>query len=175
MWRPTKSRGDEMLGIYLNDQLAMAITWRELAYRAAQNNHGTSAQLDLKIVAEAIADDVRQFRDIMRRLSIKQSRVKKLVAVAAERGGRLKLNGRLTTFSPLSRFIELETLAMAIEAKKHVWETLADLAALDERLPDIEFDRLIHRAESQRKAIQPLRQSAAAQAFLTQRRTTISG
>ena len=165
----TKSSGDEMLGIYLNDQLALGIAWRELAYRAAHNNHGTSAELDLKIVAEAIADDVQQFQEIMRRLDIKESRVKKMLAIAAERVGRLKLNGRLTTYSPLSRFFELETLTMAIEAKKHVWETLADLAELDERFPDIEFPRLIHRADSQRKALQPIRQTAAAQAFLMHR------
>lgn len=167
MWRSVKHSGDEMLGIYLNDQLAMGIAWRELAYRAARNNHGTTAELDLKVVAQAISDDVAEFQEIMRRLSIKESRLKKFLAIAAERLGRLKLNGRLIHYSPLSRFFELEALTMGIEAKKQLWKTLGELASLHERFPDIEFDRLSRRADSQRRVLLPIRQRAAELAFLT--------
>src|SRR5690348_14406480 len=34
---------DELLGIYLRDQLALGIAWRELARRAARNNKGVPA------------------------------------------------------------------------------------------------------------------------------------
>ena len=34
---------DRFLRIYLRDQLAMGIGWRELARRAARNNNGTDA------------------------------------------------------------------------------------------------------------------------------------
>lgn len=79
-----------------------------------------------------------------------------LLAVVAERVGRLKLNGRLRTYSPLSRFVELEFLAMGIEGKKLLWGTLRDLAGLS-RLPDIDFDDLIKRAERQRADLEPFR------------------
>jgi hypothetical protein len=35
--------------------------------------------------------------------------------------GRVKLNGQLATYSPFSRFIELDFLAMGIEGKKLLW------------------------------------------------------
>jgi hypothetical protein len=86
-------------------------------------------------------------------------------AVGAERLGRLKLNGRLGTYSPLSRFVELDFLAMGIEGKKQLWATLRDLAALTSRLPDIDFDDLIKRAERQRADLEPFRARAGIEAL----------
>jgi hypothetical protein len=44
----------------------------------------------------------------MERLGLKRSRVKPRLAIATERLTRLKLNGRLLAYSPLSRFVELD-------------------------------------------------------------------
>ena len=143
---------DKFLGIYLNDQLAMGVVWREMARRTQRNNRGTPAEQTLAEVASAIAEDVETFRDIMRRVGITENRVKTGLAMGAERLGRLKLNGQLTGYSPLSRFDELEFLVMGIEGKKVLWMTLRDLAGLDTRLPDVDFDALIGRAERQRAA-----------------------
>ena len=79
----------------------------------------------------------------------------------SERVGRLKLNGRVRTYSPLSRFIELDFLAIGIDGKKLLWATLRDLADFRSRLPDVDFEHLIERAERQRAAIEPFRADAA--------------
>ncbi len=84
---------------------------------------------------------------------------------AKERLGRLKLNGRLGTYSPLSRFMGLEFLAMGIEGKKLLWTTLRDLAGLASRLPDVDFDDLIQRAERQRADLEPFRVRAGTEAL----------
>lgn len=156
---------DQYLGIYLNDQLAMGVVWRELARRSVANNRGTAAGEVLERVATGIAEDVETFRDIMRRLEIRVSRVKTGLAVVAERVGRVKPNGRLTSYSPLSRFEELEMLAMGIDGKKQLWATLRDLADLAERLPDVDFDGLIERAARQRAEVEPIRVVAGIEAF----------
>lgn len=83
----------------------------------------------------------------------------------AERVGRLKLNGRLRGYSPLSRFVELEFLLMGIEGKKQLWTTLRDLAELDSRLPKINFDELIARAERQRTVLEPFRARTGREVF----------
>ena len=101
----------------------------------------------------------------MRRLGIRMNPVKIGLALGAERLGRLKLNGRLGTYSPLSRFVELDVLAMGIEGKKLLWTTLRDLADLDSRLPDVDFDNLIERAERQRADLEPFRVRAGVEAF----------
>jgi hypothetical protein len=153
------------LEIYLNDQLALGIAWRELARRAAHNNRDTDTSLALDRVATGIAEDVDTFRGIMRALGVRVSPVKPGLAWAAERVGRLKLNGRLLGYSPLSRFEELEFLTMGIEGKKQLWVTLRDLAGLGARLPDTDFDELVRRAERQREDLEPHRVLAGTEAF----------
>ncbi|MDQ4011002.1 MAG: hypothetical protein M3228_09970 [Actinomycetota bacterium] len=156
---------NEFLGIYMNDQLALGMLWRELAQRSQRNNRGTELGEALARVSAGIAEDVETFQKIMRRLGIQVNPVKMGLAVGAERLGRLKLNGRLGTYSPLSRFVELDVLAMGIEGKKLLWATLRDLADLASRLPDVDFDNLIERAERQRADLEPFRVRAGAEAF----------
>ena len=144
----------------MNDQLAAGVLWREVARRSQRSNSGTPAGDALQRVATAIADDVVTFEQIMDRLGLRRSRVKPALAVVAERAGRLKLNGRLTSYSPLSRFAELDFLAIGIEGKRQLWQNLRDGADLATRLPDVDFDGLVERAQRQRDDIEPFRRAA---------------
>src|SRR5215213_8693100 len=98
----------ELLPIYLNDHLAGATAGTELARRAAGSNEGTEYGEFLAKLADDIDADKRQLEAIMDRLGVKQDRAKIGVAWIGEKAGRLKPNGRLTSYSPLSRLIELE-------------------------------------------------------------------
>jgi hypothetical protein len=158
---------DDFLHIYLRDQLAMGVLWRELARRAQRHNRGTELGAALGRVATAISEDVETFRTIMNRVGARPNPAKTGLAIVAERLGRLKRNGRLTTYSPLSRFVELEFLAMGIDGKKQLWTTLRDQAGLASRLPDIDFDHLIDRAERQRAEVEPFRARAGTETFGT--------
>jgi len=156
---------DRFLRIYMNDQLAAGVLWRELARRAERNNASTEVGEALGRVARAIAEDVETFAGLMDRLALSRSRVKPAAAIAVERVGRLKLNGRLRSYSPLSRFVELDALVMGIEGKKILWENLRDGAGLARRLPDVDFDELIARAGRQRDELEPHRRAAGAEAM----------
>jgi hypothetical protein len=156
---------DRFLRIYMNDQLALGVAWREVARRAQRSNDGTELGDALARVATAIAEDVETFEAIMRRLGMRPSRVKTALAIGAERIGRAKLNGRLREYSPLSRFAELDFLAMGIDGKRLLWSNLRDLAGLGARLPDVDFDRLIERAEWQRAELEPFRTRAGTDAL----------
>lgn len=158
---------DRFLSIYLNDQLAMGILWREFAQRAQRNNRDTPLGEALAEVATEISQDVDTFQSIMRRLRIRTNPVKTCLAWGAERLARLKPNGTLTTYSPLSRFVELEFLAMGIEGKKLLWQTLRDFAGLASRLEDVDFDELIDRAARQRALLEPFRAGAGTAALAT--------
>lgn len=103
----------------------------------------------------------------MRRVGVRVNPVKIALATGAERVSRLKLNGRLRTYSPLNRFTELEVLVMGIEGKKQLWGTLRDLADLGSRLPDVDFQHLIDRAEQQRAELEPYRERAGTEAFVS--------
>lgn len=156
---------NRFLGVYMNDQLAAGVLWRELARRSRRQNEGTELGDALGRVAAAIAEDVETFEGIMERLGIERDRVKPTLAVVAERLGRLKPNGQLRGYSPLSRFAELDFLAMGIEGKKILWANLRDFADLATRLPDVDFDGLIERAGRQREELEPFRARAGREAF----------
>jgi hypothetical protein len=156
---------DRFLAIYLNDQLAMGVAWRELARRSQRANSDSELGEALARVATGIAEDVDTFQDVMRRLGVRRNPVKPALAAVAERLGRLKLNGRLSKYSPLSRFEELEFLVMGIQGKKQLWDTLSRLAGLGSRLPDVDFGHLIDRAEQQLSVLEPYRVQAGTDAF----------
>ena len=156
---------DRLLRIYMNDQLALGVLWREIArrtHKAAGDNPEGAALGD---VAAAIAEDVVTFRQIMRRLGFRTRTPKNAMAVVAERLGRLKLNGHLVSRSPLSRFEELDFLVMGIDGKVVLWQNLRDGAGLGQRLPDVDFDGLIARARSQRAQLEPFHAQAARDAL----------
>jgi hypothetical protein len=66
----------DYLSIYLNDQLALGVLWREVARRAAQENSGTEVGDAVGQVATAIAEDVETFERIMQRLEVRRSPLK---------------------------------------------------------------------------------------------------
>ena len=152
---------DRLLRIYMTDQLALGVLWRELARRARDSSDGTPEGAALERVASAISEDVALFGQMMRRLGFSTRTPKSALAVAAERLGRLKLNGHIISRSPLSRFEELDFLLMGIDGKVVLWQNLRDGAGLGERLPDIDFERLIERARSQRAELEPFHAQAA--------------
>lgn len=153
--------GNRLLRIYMTDQLALGVLWREIARRACSSGDGDPEGAALARVAEAISEDVELFEQMMRRLGFSTRSPKSVLAVVAERLGRLKLNGRLVSRSPLSRFEELDFLLMGIDGKVVLWQNLRDGAGLGERLPDINFERLIERARSQRAELEPFHAQAA--------------
>ena len=161
----TEAEHTRFLRVYMADQLALGVLWREIARRCKRSNEGSPVGDAVARVADEIAEDVVTFEQIMIRLGIPKARVKPALAIAGERLGRLKLNGRLTEYSPLSRFEELDVLRMGIDGKMVLWANLRDLAGLAGRLPDVDFDGLIERARRQRDTIEPFRQQAGREAF----------
>jgi hypothetical protein len=152
---------DRLLGIYMTDHLALGYFARELARRAQRTHDGSALGDALTRVAEdGIAQDIALYEEIMRRLGFSPRSPKLMLAIVAERLGRAKPNGRVRRRSPLSSFEELDFLIMAIEGKVVLWENLRDLAGLRERLPDVDFDRLVDRAHDQRAQLEPFRTQA---------------
>jgi hypothetical protein len=88
--------------------LPLGMLWRELVRRSQRHNDGTELMDALTHISVGIAEDVETFQQIMQRLGVGINPIKIGLAVAAERLGRLKPNGRMATYSPLSRFLELD-------------------------------------------------------------------
>jgi hypothetical protein len=155
----------KLLGIYLNDHLAGATVGVELARRARGANEGTDYGDVLDRIAREIDEDRQALKGLMATLEIGQDRPKVVFGWVAEKIGRLKPNGQLTGYSPLSRLIELEALSLGITGKVSLWEALTEVAAEDSRLDTEELRRLAQRAERQRAEVWRLRQQAAREAL----------
>jgi hypothetical protein len=103
----------------------------------------------------------------MRKLGAKEDELKKLSGWATEKLGRLKLNGELLSYSPLSRVVELEGLYLGITGKQALWELLSDLG--DPRLAEFDLAGLLERAERQRSELNEQRRQAARETFAQSR------
>jgi hypothetical protein len=143
----------ELLPIYLNDHLAAAVAGCDLAKRAAGANEGTELGDFLADFSADAQADRAQLEDIMARLDIGRDQLKVGAGWLAEKLGRLKLNGRLFDYSPLSRVIELEALIAGVTAKVALWRALAAAAASDPRIADIDFVHLVKRSDEQLEAL----------------------
>ena len=161
----TAGMGTRLLAIYLNDHLAGSTGALELARRARSANRGTPFEAGFDRLATEIDEDREVLLDVMRRLGVSRDPVKEAAGWLAEKAGRLKLNGRLTGYSPLSRVLELELLALGVEGKRGLWRALARVADGDARLEGVDLDALAGRAEHQRRLLERERLRAAELAF----------
>jgi hypothetical protein len=162
----TQSRsGQALLGIYLNDHLAGATGGLELARRTAASHRGSDTGDTLTRFAAEVAADRAAPRTMMAALGVPARQYKTYAAWAAEKLGRLKLNGSLRSRSPLSSVVELELLRLGVEAKAAGWRTLAQLADRDTRLDKAHLTQLLSRAQQQSRTLEELRVHAVAEAF----------
>lgn len=149
----------DLLAIYLNDHLAAATGAGRLMRRALGSNRENDFGRALAPLAREIDDDRETLRRVMRRLGVGVDRLKWAAATGAELAGRLKLNGRLLDYSPLSRLVELEALALGVEGKRGLWKALATVD--DPRLAGFDFSELAERALRQRRILERQRLNAA--------------
>ena len=159
---PTPSR---LLEIYLADHLAAATAGVALARRATASNAGTELGEALRRLAVEIDQDRRTLARIVGELGLRESKTKEAAAWVAEKLGRLKLNGQLRGYSPLSRVLELEALAVGVAGKLALWEALLALPGIRERLSAFDLVDLAARARRQRAEIEHHRLRAAREAF----------
>ena len=155
---PTK-----LLGIYLRDHHAGSVTGLNLARRIADENSDWPEVGELRAIADEIEADQKTLEELMERLDVSPDPIKDRLAWVGERLGRLKPNGTLLSYSPLSRVVELEGLFLGVTGKLGLWEALE--ATLGETAHGVDFRRLRERAEDQRSRLNRLRLAAAEAAF----------
>jgi GGDEF domain-containing protein len=150
---------DRFLAIYLNDHLAGATLGVELARRLRSSNRGDPeiGEPLTRICAE-IEEDYETVVRLMEHLQIGRDPVKPVLAKVAERLGRLKLNGRIWGYSPLSRVLELEVLSGFVGGKMQLWNALEQ--SFGESFDGFDFHDLAARADSQGQRLEDLHLAA---------------
>ena len=164
---------DRFLAIYLNDHLAGATLGVELARRLRSSNQGDAEFGEpLAQLCAEIEEDQRTLTRLMEQRGVSPDPVKPVLAKVAEKLGRLKLNGRIRGYSPLSRVLELEVLSGLAGGKLQLWNALAQ--AFGDSLEGFDFHDLAARADSQGQRLEDLH-LAAAQRTLPSATSTTQG
>jgi hypothetical protein len=160
---PGASAHSPLLAIYLNDHLAGSMVGVGLVRRARASNEGTDLGRTLAEVGTEIEALQTILRRLMEHLDVAESRVKPAGAWLAEKLGRLKPNGQLRGYSPLSRVVELEGLCTGLSGQILLWRAME--RTFGSSLPGFDFAALAERADSQRQRLEAHRLDAAEQAF----------
>lgn len=146
----SSSESTRRLAIYLSDHRAGAAAGLKRAERFADANAGDFLGDSAAEVCRQIGEDVATLDEIISRLGCHANRLKNAVARGAELLGRLKPNGQLRGYSPLSRLVELELLIAGILTKESLWQSLAVVQHHRAELSRFDFDDLQRRAMQQR-------------------------
>ena len=150
---------DRFLAIYLNDHLAGAALGVELARRLRSSNSGDPEFGEpLARICREIEEDRETLIRLTDCLEITRNPVKPALVKVAERLGRLKPNGHLRSYSPLSRVLELEILASGIGGKMQLWNALGE--SFGDSLEGFDFHALAERADRQGQEVEDLHLAA---------------
>lgn len=153
---------EEYLRIYLNDHRSGAVAGGRLAQRCRGNNADSDLGRYLATLVDEVHEDAATLDEIMQRFGVRANPIKHALAVIGELIARLKLNGHLRGYSPLSRVIELETLIAGVHAKQQLWEALK-AARCD--VPAGVLDEMTERADRQLQALEAFHRTAAIHAL----------
>lgn len=152
----------ELLATYLNDHLAGATGGLELARRARGSNEGNEYGKLLDELVPELEEERSGLIDLIEELGYRRDHLKVAGGWVGEKFGRLKPNGSLISYSPLSRLIELEGLTMGVAGKRSMW---VNLQAAGLHPAAVDLAALEGRANSQLERLEALRRQAAAEAF----------
>jgi len=134
---------------YLNDHRAGATAGTALVRRIWRSNRRTEWGPIIEKVAESIEQDLVVLDEVRAVAGVSGGDLKRVAALLTERAGRLKLNGHLLTYSPLSRVLELETLMSAVRGKQSLWVALHTAGPSHPEWSDFDFPALEKRGSEQ--------------------------
>ena len=153
----------ENLDSYLNDHVAGSVSALEVIDHWVDVHKGKPLVRFFIEIKKEIKADQDVLRAVMRTLGIKESKVRKAGAWAAEKVGRARLIVAGDEPGSLGLVLALEGLIMGVTGKKLMWRSLA--ASKLPRLDSYDFEQLQHRAEQQVQRIELERLSALREAL----------
>ena len=165
------SRIDQgLLNLYLSDHLAGATTGAARIDRMVVSFEDTPVFAPLSSIAEEIRAERRFLQQIIHDLGFRQLAHRRAAGWAAERVGRLKINGRLFSRSPMTIVLEVELMRSAVIGKRGGWLTLADNAEELGLDPEV-FHELAEKALHQHEVLDGVHAYARRRAFRVDRET----
>jgi hypothetical protein len=153
----------EHLSTYLNDHLAGSVMAIEVIDQLAEEAPDLNPILmETKMDIEA---DRLQLIQLMKRLDIAESRVRKAGAWFAEQIAEAKFEMDDQSGGLLGRLERLEALVLGIEGKLRLWRSLEAASNTNSELSFLDYKHLTQRAGEQRDRLESLRLQSATSAL----------
>jgi hypothetical protein len=161
----TTADRERLLRLYLDDHRAGAAGGVALARRMLKENPDNFLTATMRELTDEIQRDREVLDDIIARLGHSPNRVKMAMGAAGAWMARLKANGYIRKYSPLSRLEEFEMLSAGIMSKASLWQNCELCLAGRPELAGVDFNELVQRAESQRAKLEAHRARIVDDAF----------
>jgi hypothetical protein len=153
------------LTIYLNDHLAGSVSAIELVDRLIETYKGKPLEPFFTNLRNKIDADQRTLQDLIKKLGVNESAVRKAGAWVAEKLARMKVRVSDSEKDQMGLLHALEALLMGITGKGALW---SGLKAASENVPSLrhlDYARLQQRAREQCDLVDAKRLESAREVF----------
>jgi hypothetical protein len=153
------------LGTYLNDHLAGSVAAIELLDHLIREQTGQRLEKFLVDLRDNIHADQEVLRDLIEKLDLEESAVRKAGAWMAEKMGQAKFALGGTEAGGLGLLQAFEGLALGITGKKLLWRALSTVESDIPDVQGIDLARLEQRAQEQFERVEKERLYLAREAL----------
>jgi hypothetical protein len=153
------------LQTYLQDHFAGSVAGLEIISHLIATHSGDCDEQFFIELRQEIEQDQETLKKILQSLGAGTAPLRNTTAYFAEKFARLKVRLEDPGGTELARLEQIEALALGIEGKGALWNTLQAIQENAPALRDIDFCRLSQRADAQRKRVEARRIQWARGAF----------
>jgi len=157
----------EDLSDYLNDHLAGSVAALELLGRLVETYAGKPLERFFRELRDDIRRDQEQLEELIAKLGLKESAVRKAGAWIAEKFSRPKIDLEADSKSELGLFLALEALVLGITGKRSLWRALDAVSRVVPALARLDYSGLEKRAIDQCERVEARRLEIARSVFKT--------
>jgi hypothetical protein len=154
------------LTIYMKDHLAGSVAAVELLDHLISSNRGKTHEQFLIQLRQEVGEDQEALRGLLHDLDSDSGALRDMTAFLSEKLARIKLLLEDPSGGQLARLEKLEALALGIDGKRALWQSLLAVAEEIPVLRKVDLARLDQRAGDQRNRVEDVRVEAAREAFV---------
>ena len=155
----------EDLRDYLNDHLAGAVGALELLDRMIEACQGKPLERFFRDLRRDIEEDQGQLKELMAKLGVSESTVRKAGAWVAEKFSRSKIDVGEGSKEEIGIFLALEALVLGITGKRSLWRALQAASRTVPELGRLDYSGLEKRAIAQCERVEARRLEIARGVF----------
>ena len=152
---------------YLNDHLAGSVAALELLDHVVETYAGKPLERFFRELRDDIRSDQEQLEELIAKLGLKESTVRKAGAWIAEKFLRPKIDLERDSKSELGLFLALEALVLGITGKRSLWRALEAASRLVPALARLDYSGLEKRAIDQCERVEARRLEIGRSVFKT--------